>query len=929
MKYFTILLYIISFFSFSAFGEEVLESPTIKAPTFINQRKIITITPKSDFVKLGGRMVNPLKSLDSKGKYVSMVTAEQPINDSLRLVQLNGEMDSATLKEFEQQGYKIYGYIPDNTYIVKIDSVNLGNVKAMNKVRWTGNYAPEYRLSDKLNYVLKIKSQIENITVKAVFTPDSDLNSCISQTKALGTVDSWSADSVEIILEITLPVSKINALSSLSQLVFIEYAPRPRFMNNKSADIMSVREMRDVWGFYGSNEIVAVADSGIDIGTLGSGIHDDFEDGAGNSRIISIYDVAGDGADDRADGHGTHVAGSVLGNGKMSGANPLVNSFPDTCYAGSAPKAKLVFQALGKDDGSLTIPSDLRDLFGEAYADDAKIHQNSWGISLYGAYNSYSRALDDFAYNNPDMLICFSAGNSGADTPPANGVVDLGSIGAPATAKNCITVGSSEGNRPTHTLTWANISATKFSKAPIKTDRVADDTNGMAASSSRGPCDDGRIKPDIVAPGTYIASTRTHAISIGSGILWRNTYVLAGNSNYVWSGGTSMAAPLVSGAAAVLRNYLREECGVANPPAVLLKSLLLNGATDLNPGQYGTGATREMNAAPNNVEGWGIVNLENSLFKDNFYSMEFWNGWDNPVNNPGIVYTNFVFVNTNYPAKFLLTWTDFMGSLLTFNTDFTAVSGGGLVNDLDLYVIDPNGNTNLPLARNTNVDLYYYTNNNSLSVYNIGGLFEAERCTAPELPLTLSNIELLAFDIGASGGDIAIFIWAGSDTIGQPGAVLFSQTNTVSAGGGLTILNIPVNVTITTTNFYIGSQQISGSNMRTPRDGSSDSPRSWQNSGGGWAVDTAGDLWIHVYGSAPNNDHVNSVEGIIINNPMAGTYRVEVSASNIPYPPVRYSVAVSGGLIPEPGLFWILNFGFWICVSTRRVSGYITKRLLR
>jgi len=909
---------IISFISFTVIGQEVLEVKHAKAPDFINPLKVITVTDKSDFVKLGDRLIDPVKSIDSNGRLVNISETEKDVDDSLRLVQLDGKMDSATLKDFEKQGYKIYGYLPDNTYIVGIKSISLGNAKEISQVRWIGSYAPEYRISEKLAYVIERKSLTDKITVKAVFTPDTDLNTCISAAKKLGNIISWSADSVEIILEITLPVSKINKLANLSQLILIGYAPKPHFMNNKSADILSVREMWDTRGFYGSNEIVAVADSGLDIGTLGTGIHDDFEDGAGSSRVIALYDVAGDGTDDSVVGHGTHVAGSVLGNGKMSGSNPLIDSFPNTCFAGAAPKAKLVFQAIGTSGGGVSVPSDLRDLFRQSYTNNAKIHQNSWGADLYGAYNSNCRALDDFAYNNPDMLICFSAGNSGADTGPPSGVVDLGSVGAPGTAKNCLTVGASEGNRPTHPLTWGGVSAASFPNSPINPDRVADDTNGMAGISSRGPCDDGRIKPEITAPGTYIASTRTHAIPIGTYILWGNDYILAGNSNYVWSGGTSMAAPLVSGAAAVLRNYLREERGVANPPAVLLKSLLLNGATDLNPGQYGTGATREMNAAPNNVEGWGILNLENSLYKDNNYAMDFWNGWDNPVTTPGILYTNIIVVNTNYPAKFLLTWTDFMGSVFTFNSGFTAVSGGGLVNDLDLRVIDPNGNTNLPLARNTNVDLYYYTNNSSLSYYNFGGLYEAERCTAPELPLSLSNIEQLPFDTGASGGDIATFIWAGADTIGQPGAVLFAETNSIGAGGGLWVLNIPVSLTITTKYFYIGSQQISGSNMRTPRDGSSDSSRSWYNTGGGWVNDDSGDLWMHAYGSAPTNDHVNSVEGIVINNPMTGTYRVEVSSANIPYPPVRYSVAVSGGLVPEPAGFILLSLFLYIIRLIRK-----------
>ena len=198
-------------------------------------------------------------------------------------------------------------------------------------------------------------------------------------------------------------------------------------------------------------------------------------------------------------------------------------------------------------------------------------------------------------------------------------------------------------------------------------------------------------------------------------------------------------------------------------------------------------------------------------------------------------------------------------------------------------------------------------------------MFEAERCTAPELPLTLSNLEQITWDTGSAGGDIAAFIWAGSDTIGQPGAVLFAKTNTVAAGGGMSYLNIPVNVTINTTNFYIGSQLISGSNMRQPRDRSSNSSRSWQKSGSGWSVDTSGDLWIHAFGSAPNNDHVNIVEGIIINNPTCGTYRVEISSANIPYPPVKYSVAVSGGLIPEPTFLFLFSlFSIIMKLSLRK-----------
>jgi len=71
-----------------------------------------------------------------------------------------------------------------------------------------------------------------------------------------------------------------------------------------------------------------------------------------------------------------------------------------------------------------------------------------------------------------------------------------------------------------------------------------------------------------------------------------------------------MATPLTAGAAALVREWLTRVRGIANPSGALMKAVLLNGAVDMSPGQYGTGGTREIPAArPNNVAGWGRVNL--------------------------------------------------------------------------------------------------------------------------------------------------------------------------------------------------------------------------------------------------------------------------------------------------------------------------------
>lgn len=90
----------------------------------------------------------------------------------------------------------------------------------------------------------------------------------------------------------------------------------------------------------------------------------------------------------------------------------------------------------------------------------------------------------------------------------------------PGTAKNCITVGASENLRPEIGKTYGGIWPDDFPANPIKSDKRSDDAEGMVAFSSRGPTVDGRIKPDVVAPGTYILSTLIKALLInGAGNL--------------------------------------------------------------------------------------------------------------------------------------------------------------------------------------------------------------------------------------------------------------------------------------------------------------------------------------------------------------------------------------------------------------------------
>jgi subtilisin family serine protease len=482
-------------------------------------------------------------------------------------------------------------------------------------VRWVGRNHPSYLLHP----ILAQASGAEPIAVETTTLPNADLGALSRAIAGWGgSVASTSANAMAGYVRATLPSSHIADLASQEGVVWVAPYLPPRLLNNVGgAQIMQAADVRQSLGLFGAGQIVAVADTGLDVGDR-TKLHPDFQ-----GRVLKTYCLGRATPCDWSDpdGHGTHVAGSVLGSGQASGANPAAHQYPATAFAGVAPEASLVMQSLQDIGGSLSgIPEDDGDLMRQAYADGARIHSDSWGGPTggtgfhpeYGGYTATAQQADQVAWERKDMLILFSAGNAGADGDQ-DGQIDPDSIGQPATAKNVVTVGASESLRATggynpggNCANWLDCWPSEFGAEPIASDKVSDNANGMAAFSSRGPTDDGRVKPDVVAPGTNILSARSHHPQAGTG--WG-----AYDDNYIFLGGTSMATPLTAGAAALAREWLARK-GVSDPSAALLKGLLINGAADMSPGQYGAGVGQEIpDQRPNNVEGWGRVDLRAAL----------------------------------------------------------------------------------------------------------------------------------------------------------------------------------------------------------------------------------------------------------------------------------------------------------------------------
>jgi serine protease AprX len=386
-------------------------------------------------------------------------------------------------------------------------------------------------------------------------------------------------------VRLTLKVRRLADVAALDDVRHVEKVFRRRLSNNVARKILRLPAAAPAGAADGKGEIIAIADTGFDRGSK-TDVHPAFR-----GRVKKLYALGRPGRKDDPDGHGTHVAGSALGDGVSTSDGPV---------RGAAPAAKLVLQSvLDKHDELGGLPDDLGELFGPPYeVDKARIHSNSWGSEdSSGVYDAQARELDDFVFTHRDMLICFSAGNEGADKD-RNGQIDPNSVSPPATAKNCLTVGASENHRPDQDQTYGEGFPKDYKADPIKSDPMADNPEGMVAFSSRGPTNDERIKPDVVAPGSFILSARSRRTkSEGWG--------LTDDPLYMFDGGTSMATPLVAGCAAVVRAFLRKQ-GLSKPSAALIKAMIINGAHHL-AGQY---VPSEAGLAANNSQGFGRVDVQ-------------------------------------------------------------------------------------------------------------------------------------------------------------------------------------------------------------------------------------------------------------------------------------------------------------------------------
>ncbi len=691
-----IVVVILLFVSFMASGQSVGHAvPTTQTSTPTIKLRVGTLTPGVEETLPG------MEGLTIAGY--------APGQAGYYIVQFKGAVQAGWTAQLAAAGAQVLEYLPDFAFKVRMTPEQAAQLQRQPHVNWVGVFHPAYKLSPDL---ATGDQHLYRVRVEA-------------GADAAMTAQAIAATGVQVLAQAGDTVTIVAAPSQLAAVArVLDVAWIDNFMlyekhNETGAGVIVGTNTANALGYDGSTQIAAVADTGLGGGTAATA-HADLP----AARIVNIYNwpgVAGgcfqtitdDGAIDVDSGHGTHVALSVVGDGG-----------PNDIGKGGAPAARLVFQAIenyvtvsnicrilyGYTNGYyLTgLPSDLNQLYQQAYNAGARIHSNSWGSSQAGVYTANSAQTDQFVWTNRDMVITFSAGNAGADAN-ANGVVDNDSIGSPATAKNVITVGASENARADNfpcdaSLTYTSSDAYQsgqtcasmggvnylgtagqrwgFTAAPLNNDLTAGNAEQMAPFSSRGPTDDGRIKPDIVAPGAWILSGYSDLYQQGydagvnprTGAFQSDGWGLPLTNGYKYFGGTSMSNPIAAGGATLVRDFYQKAYGL-NASAALVKATLINTAVDLLD-ENNDGVNDNDFPIPNVHEGWGRINLAAATDGTQQYV-------DNTtgLNTGGSAVYQYN-VNAAGPFKVTLVWSDYP------STETAAVN---LVNDLDLTVTSPTG----------------------------------------------------------------------------------------------------------------------------------------------------------------------------------------------------------------------------------------------
>lgn len=603
-------------------------------------------------------------------------------------------------KALAARGVEFLGYLPNNAYYVRLQGIALDEVNTQPGVRWAGALQPAMKLDPQLWTAARRDSAARRddgryeILVRGFAGVSSGhIADALRQAVPGATVTARSERAeAEPYLRAEVEAAQLDALlvaaTAIEGVSYVTPWIALQWANSGSVGAIQGNAMgactgsgtvcgpTPLWdhGLLGSGQIVAVTDSGTTpnmawFATLdkGEGPHTEVTYAERptlpnigtlhpDNKIIGYWTQPGAIDYDFTIGHGTHVTGTVVGD--------VAGTFGTTTYTastpllpnhdladGMAPNAQLLMQDNGNSNSPVV--QDFAGTLEQAYAGGARVHSNSWGAPTGGQYNGNDAAVDATTRRNEGLLVLVAAGNDRSGPSQTN---------SPGNAKNALSVGA-----------LGHAGSTQH-----------------AGYSNLGPAADGRVKPDIAAPGSSIVSAAVVGSQVTDTISAPQTRALSG---------TSMATPTLAGNAVLLRQFFTDgfyprgektAADALHPTGAMMKAVLLNGTYPL---------TAEANGHlwPTSADGWGRAWLDGNLwFKDTLP------GGDDSRRlrlfertNPAGLETGDV--NT-YTIENVAAGIELRATLTWFDVEAAASAASVLVNNLDLEVEGPDGSVFLGSA---------------------------------------------------------------------------------------------------------------------------------------------------------------------------------------------------------------------------------------
>ena len=602
-------------------------------------------------------------------------SSEKQTRDSLK----SGDLMIVSPKEgpciesrerLSSNGFEVLCFIPRTAYLVRISSEEQVRKRLLSKpsaFACVVPLQPEWKVEPCLRDAKDIDAETEVSLVLHATNPSEELGRSVADAggRITGRSTTPGKERLGVRVRAKSLESFLDVMSVRKDIYTIEPGGGARLLNDNAARIVQSGSPfggrpignRDL---HGEGQVIAILDTGLDydscyfrdVDSATPVVVEGTAEGAPDlsRRKVIVYDFLLEGDSSGwpyscdTQNHGTLVAGTALGSA-------LNDPFGQSIKNGVAPEAQLIVQdgGHGVDDCS-DLPAlgcpviDLTPFLDQAIAQGGHIHNNSWGdrenFFPQNTYTAPTADMDEAIWRNPEFLVVCAAGNGGRQGE--------NTVGSPSVGKNVLSVGATG--------------------SPSINNGSEEE---RAVFSSLGWAADGRIKPDLMAPGMVVT-----ALNDGD--------VRTNNCDTISAQGTSLSTPVVCGCAALIRQYYLEGWYPTGrkkpldgfvPSAALIKATLLAGTVDIQ------GAPEIATPPPNREEGWGRVHLENSLYFHgdlrHLVATDQRNGFTTSDDDPNVLEIRAPGAAAEGPIKVVLVWTDYPAN---------PAASIALVNDLDLVV---------------------------------------------------------------------------------------------------------------------------------------------------------------------------------------------------------------------------------------------------